>query len=64
MASPQHVVPPLLPRRPAGLLFFRHGKNTTHFIDAWQKRLDSDEKVGGQQETEPGVLAVTAWPAS
>ena len=31
---------------PAGLLFFRHGKNTTHFIDAWQAKLDADEKVG------------------
>jgi hypothetical protein len=31
---------------PAGLLFFRHGKNTTHFIDAWQAKLDADDKVG------------------
>lgn len=31
-----------------GLLFFRHGKNTTHFIDAWQKRLDSDDKAWDQ----------------
>ncbi len=29
----------------AGLIFFRHSKNTSRFIDAWQKKLDSDSKV-------------------
>ncbi|PSC68170.1 glycosyltransferase family 77 [Micractinium conductrix] len=31
-----------------GLLFFRHGRNTTLFIDAWQKQLDSDESAWDQ----------------
>jgi hypothetical protein len=29
----------------AGLLFFRHSKNTSHFIDEWQAELDRDSKV-------------------
>lgn len=33
---------------PAGLLFFRHGAPTTAFIDAWQQRLDADDKVEGR----------------
>lgn len=31
-----------------GLLFFRHSKNTSRFIDAWQKQLDSDSKAWDQ----------------
>lgn len=47
----------------AGLLFFRHSKNTSRFIDAWQKQLDSDSKVGWAswcgrtQGTRPALLA-------
>jgi hypothetical protein len=33
-----------------GLLFFRHGANTTRFIDEWQKRLDADSKAWDQNE--------------
>ena len=39
-----------LPCNTTGLLFFRHSKNTTHFIDAWQAKLDADEKVGGGRQ--------------
>lgn len=42
--SAQHVASEPLH---AGLLFFRHGVNTTCFIDVWQQRLDSDSKVCG-----------------
>ncbi|KAI3429380.1 hypothetical protein D9Q98_005475 [Chlorella vulgaris] len=31
-----------------GLLFFRHGPNTTSFIDAWQRTLDADSKAWDQ----------------
>ncbi len=43
----------------AGLLFFRHGANTTRFIDVWQQRLDADSKVGtmaAQTREADGVL--------
>lgn len=43
-AQAQHVASEPLH---AGLLFFRHGVNTTRFIDVWQQRLDSDSKVCG-----------------
>lgn len=42
-----HPCAPPVPPSP-GLLFFRHGRNTTLFIDAWQKQLDSDESVSAE----------------
>ena len=60
--------PPLLPPHPihAGLLFFRHGRNTTAFIDAWQRRLDADEKAraggrAGQAGGRPGCAVARCW---
>jgi hypothetical protein len=50
----------------AGLLFFRHGPNTTSFIDAWQRTLDADSKVTGCQHQhqhlpEASVLCRCNW---